>query len=60
MNLIEPGAIIVHKYIVEISIYPNGKVYHKMFPIGQTKKTMSQKKDRKKVTDVTVTDEEVL
>ena len=36
--------ITVYKFMVELRLYPNGKLYHKMFPIGSTKQEMGQKK----------------
>lgn len=44
----------VHKYIVEFTIYPNGKVYTKMFPIGTTLKGMKTKKKKKKITELKI------
>jgi len=38
----------VHKFIVEISVYPNGGVYHKMYPIGSARKGFAKKKEKVK------------
>ena len=38
--------ITVHKYIIEFAIYPNGKVYPKMYPIGQSVKQFKDKRKK--------------
>jgi len=43
-----PGKVMVYKYIVELTIYPNGNVYRKSYPIG-TGNVFKPKK--KKVTE---------
>ena len=43
------GDIKVNKYMVEITTYPDGRQFHKMYPIGETKKQYSSAgKARKK------------
>ena len=48
------SGLIVHKYILEFIVYPNGKVYTKMFPIGTTLKAMKVKKKGKKVKEMKI------
>ena len=55
------GQIISHKFMLTIDVYPNGKIYPKMFPIGQARKAMSSKKPKTKtkMKEVQVNEEEV-
>lgn len=57
----EGPCIDVHRFMVEFTIYPNGKVFPRMFPVGHTKKEFSQKKHRtgEKAQTVLVDEEEV-
>lgn len=51
MNTSDSG-IIVHKYIVEIKIYPNGEVYNNMFPIGKTMQQFKKKAPERKEKEI--------
>ena len=39
--------VIVHKFMVEIAIYPSGKAFPKVYPVGQTMKGMQKPKPKK-------------
>ena len=55
------NSIVSHRFMLTIDVYPNGKVYPKVFPIGQTKKDFSQKKKKTgvKAQTVLVDEEEI-
>ena len=58
----KPKGIIVQKFMLTIEQYPNGRIFPKIFPIGQTRKAFSNrnnKKKRKAVTEVKMADDEV-
>lgn len=40
---LDESRVIVHKYMVEARIYPNGKVYTKTYPVGKSKALMTKK-----------------
>jgi len=52
--------VIVKKYILEITIYPNGSEYQKFYPIGQTKKEYNIQNKCVKLSDSKVSKEEEL
>jgi len=55
----EEKKIMVHKYMLCINVYPSGKVYPEMFPIGQTRKKMAGKSRKKQTKQATEEQEEV-
>lgn len=57
-----PGQVVVHKFMLTIDVYSSGKIYPKMFPIGQARKSMSNKgkgKKKKAMKEVQVNETEV-
>lgn len=52
--------VITYKYIVELSVYPNGKCFHKMYPISKNAKNTKPKKEPKVLGEVEVGEEVLL
>lgn len=51
--------VVVHKFYLEIQIYPGGKVFPKIVPLGKFNKGKAKTKAKKKLTKLEVKTEEV-
>lgn len=56
----DPG-ITIYKYLVELTLYPNGKMFHRMIPLGKNTRADKGKKRKfkKKLEEAEIVDEEV-
>jgi len=54
------SGINVHKFMLTIDVYPSGKVFPRIFPVGVTRKGMSRKKTVKKERKSKTTKEEII
>ena len=48
----------VFKFITEFQLYPSGKVFTKMYPIGKDLRSQSKRKAKKKKTEIKIAGDE--